>query len=150
MGARSRYSKARDAEVKQLISFGANITQIAQFFGITTTTLKKWRERNKSFDACFAVAMKDKNARVKEALYSRAVGCKHKETKVTNYKGDVQKTKIVKHYPPDVKACETWLYNRDPDNWQPRKAVDGDFDDGEAVEPVSVTIEINDASKPKS
>jgi hypothetical protein len=34
----------------------------------------------------------------------------------------------VEHYPPDTKAGETWLFNRQPDKWKRQRDADKDPD----------------------
>lgn len=48
-------------------------------------------------------------ARVLEALYSKAVGCSHQETKVSVVEGSIVETTITKVYPPDKAAAQEFL-----------------------------------------
>src|SRR5277367_4809639 len=36
----------------------------------------------------------------------------------------VVRVETIEHYPPDTKAAETWLYNRQPSKWKRDRSVD--------------------------
>ena len=48
-------------------------------------------------------------ANVLEALYNRAMGCSHDETRVNVVDGKLEETVITRHYPPDRAAAQEFL-----------------------------------------
>ena len=38
------------------------------------------------------------------------------------------RVETIEHYPPDTKAAETWLFNRQPDKWKRQRDADKDPD----------------------
>lgn len=72
-------------------------------------------------------------ARVLEALYSRAMGCSHKETRVNVIDGKIEETVITRHYPPDRAAAQEFL-DRTEGKVIDRKEITGG--DGAPLAPV--------------
>lgn len=96
---------------------GATDKELAEFLGVSESTLNLWKKKYPEFSLSVNRAKMMVDARVAETLYERALGYSHPETQVSNCKGKIVYTKLVKHYPPDVKAQIFWLRNRRPDLW---------------------------------
>jgi hypothetical protein len=65
------------------------------------------------------------DANVAKSLYSRAVGMTTPDTHVSNFQGDITLTEVTRHIAPDVKACLSWLKNRQSKLWgeKPEKST---------------------------
>jgi len=58
-------------------------------------------------------------------LRERALGYSHRAEKIfLNREGEVVRVETIEHYPPDTKAAETWLYNRQPSKWKRQRDAD--------------------------
>lgn len=115
------YKPEYAAAMYKLCQLGATDTDLAEAFGVTRGTINNWKKKNPEVFIHIKQGKDDSNEKVKNALYHRALGFKCKETKIAMFEGHITDAKnITKHYPPDVRACEIWLINRDPDNWKSR------------------------------
>lgn len=104
---------------------GATRAEICQLLEIGNGTLHRWEMAYPEFrDALRAKARSACDARVERALYERAVGYTFESEKIFCQEGLVIRAGILEHVPPDVKAAELWLLNRQPDKWKPRKAIE--------------------------
>lgn len=90
--------KAYDCAVSGMID-----TEIAKELGIHVSTLYEWIHKHDGLRESVEKGKKSADRRVKEALYKRAIGY-FDET------GEF--------HPPDVRAQQYWLNNRDPDKWR--------------------------------
>jgi hypothetical protein len=124
-------------------SLGAIDSELAEFFGVAVQTIGQWKLHYEAFGtACYegaAANIKRKTARVKEALYNRAVGYTYDSTKFFCNDGEVITTPYLEHVPPDIKACTLWLINND--TWKD-KAVELT---GSNKGPIGITISEDDA-----
>lgn len=110
------------AAIYKLCELGATDKDLAEAFGVTRGTINNWKKKHPEVFVHILTGKNDANEKVKNALYHRALGFKIKETKIAQFEGVFTDAKqITKHYPPDVRACEIWLINRDPDNWKSRR-----------------------------
>lgn len=121
---------------------------LAKRFGVSKSSITKWISENKEFSTALKKGRELADQHVTESLYKRAVGYSHPDLHISTYLGKVTKTKIMKHYPPDVAAAFIWLKNRRPDQWKekPEHGADGE----NKPLPVSVTIVAKDASIKKT
>jgi len=99
---------------------GAIDKDLATMFDVSEQTINAWKKAQPDF----LESLKSKelaNFEVEKALFKRATGYAHKETKVLANSADPQDPILVevdKHYAPDTGACIAWLANRDPDRWK--------------------------------
>ena len=64
-------------------------------------------------------------------LRERALGYYRPISKIFVTKdGEVVRVETIEHYPPDTKAAETWLFNRQPAKWK-RQREDGKSEERE-------------------
>lgn len=120
-GRRTLYKPEYAAAMYKLCELGATDNDLAEAFGVTRRTICGWKKKYPDVFSHIKSGKDDANEKVKKALYHRAIGYSHKETKLAMFEGQFTDEKqIVKHYPPDVTACEIWLINRDPENWKSR------------------------------
>lgn len=120
----------KDMDVKQLSKLAASgwsVQEVADFYNMPATLLSGWIVTNKNdIGDAFNSGVDHSVKRVEKALFERAIGYKHKETKVMmrpiggNQGSEVTKIKIWKHYPPEVQACIFYLTNKRRDIWKHR------------------------------
>lgn len=92
---------------------GATDTELAEVLGVAPCTITIWRMRHPEFRAACLLADNIIVDRVERALFNRAVGFQHVETKVHFDKlGSVHTFDVMKVYPPDVEAAKFVLTNK--------------------------------------
>jgi hypothetical protein len=98
---------------------GATDKELAGFFDVCEATLNNWKHDFPEFLESIKSAKEDADALVAKSLFQRATGYSCKETKIASFNGEITDTlDIDKHYPPDVKAGQFWLKNRQPKKWR--------------------------------
>lgn len=98
--------------------------QVAEHFGISLATLKRWKKEFEPFRAAFEKGRDFVDMQVENALLKRALGYEYEEVEteiVDTGKGQRKKVKkVTKRQPPDVGAQIFWLKNRRPKEWRER------------------------------
>lgn len=110
--------------------------KLAKVLKISRETVYQWEKDYPKFSDSITKGMNDWNTiGIKKALIVRAKGFRYTETtKEPNEAGDLKVTKTVRKYvAPDVPAIKTWLYNRDPENWQDRRIHELGGKDGNPI-----------------
>lgn len=109
----------REAEVL-VREFKCSDQQLAVFFDVDVTTIKRWKDLHPEFNSAIEDVRKVQNAAVERALFDRAIGCKVRQEKIVIPKdgGGPIVAEYNEHLPPDVQAAQFWLKNRDPKNWK--------------------------------
>ncbi|MNR31039.1 hypothetical protein D3C85_1485290 [compost metagenome] len=97
---------------------GATEIEIADLFNVSIGALNKWKKKYPEFVEALWRGKEVANAEVASKLYKRAIGYSHQELDLRVVKGELAKTIVTKHYPPDVAACIFWLKNRDKTRWR--------------------------------
>jgi hypothetical protein len=120
MGRPSKFKPEFVMQVQKLCALGATDTEIADFFGVSTLTINRWKFLHSDFGFAIKTAKEIADSRVERSLYARATGYEHADTDVRVIQNAVVMTPIRKYYPPDTAACIFWLKNRKPDFWRDR------------------------------
>jgi len=103
-----------------MCAMGATDGDLADAFGVTTTTIQNWQAKYPEFKAAVAHGKAEVfDPKVERALAQRAIGYSVdvEEVKITK-DGDEIRYEVRKHYPPDTTACIFWLKNRNPEAWR--------------------------------
>lgn len=119
-GRPSAYKEEYVKVAKKMCEMGATVPDLADAFGVAIATIHNWASRHKDFLDALKIGRGPSDERVKRSLYERAVGYSCEETDIRVINNEIVMTPIIKHYPPDTKACLAWLYNRKPDEWHPK------------------------------
>jgi len=82
---------------------------------------------------------------VARSLYQRAIGYSHEDVDIRVVDKEIVKTKIVKHYPPDVTAASLWLRNRRPDLWRDKQDIEVS---GKGGGPVTMKVVYDEKEQP--
>ena len=115
---------------------GLTDADISHNIGITERTLRDWKRRYPTINACLKNSKDLADTIVENALFRKATGYKTKEV---SYKADsdgnlVPVSAVEKEVPPDTTAQIFWLKNRRPDLWRDRrKEADSDGQSGGVV-----------------
>jgi len=139
-GGRPTKYKAEFARQATLLGKkGCTDPEVAEFFGVTRSTVSLWKLRHPEFSDALQASKAEADARVERALFERATGYVHRDMHISNYQGEVTVTPIERHYPPDPASMIFWLKNRKPGTW--RDKPEGE-DDGDATAPVKVEVHV--------
>jgi len=145
--AKKKYDKAMDEQVYKICLLGATDVQIADILGIAKSTLNVWKKTYPELMAAMTRGKQEADALVAHSLFKRATGYSHPDTHISNFQGEITKTEITKHYPPDTTACIFWLKNRDKENWRDKQDHEHTGKNGTPLIPVlNVTV---GGTKPK-
>lgn len=104
--------------VEYMAKCGLTDKEMAVNIGIVESTFYKWKQDHKEFSESLKKGKEPSDDLVEAAFYQRCLGYEHDAIHISNYKGKVTKTKIVKKYPPDTAAIKFWLTNRRPEQWR--------------------------------
>lgn len=122
-GRPSKYRAEFAKQAKKLCELGATDYDLAEFFGVDTTTIWRWRSEHKAFCDALTVGKGEPDDRVERSLYQRAVGYSFNSTKFHAVNGEVTQTPCVEHVPPDPAAAKMWLTNRRGDEWRSKQEL---------------------------
>lgn len=112
------------------LSHGNTIQDLATYLDLCQDTVNRWKNKYKDFRDAVEKATNEKNKLVESALFKRAIGAKvMRERAVTVSDGKdmgshVEMVEEQLEHPPDTKACEFWLKNKDHKNWTDKREVD--------------------------
>ena len=125
-GRPSSYKAEYVEQAKKLSRLGATDKEIADFFDVAESTLHKWKLDHVEFSESLKEGKLLSDAEVSSKLYHRALGYSHEDVDIRVVAGEIVKTPLIKHYPPDTTACIFWLKNRQPDKWRDKTEVISD------------------------
>jgi hypothetical protein len=137
MGRPTDYAPEYAAQASKLCALGATDFELADFFGVDTRTIYRWKNVHEEFCQAVISGKEKADERVERSLYNRAVGYTFESEKVFQYQGQIIRAETVEHVPPDVGAAFNWLKNRKPDDWRDKQEV--------AHSGLSITIAKDDA-----
>ncbi len=117
-GRKTKFDEKMVAEVEALTEKGLTDKEISERYNVTVRTVHNWKKKYPEFFHSLKKGKTTADDNVVKSLYHRALGYSHPEVHISNFQGDITKTLVVKHYPPDVTAMIFWLCNRQRDNWK--------------------------------
>lgn len=126
MGAPSKLTPAKLDMILKMAGEGHTNEQIAKIIGVNVRTLQSWTKENEDLYLAIKQLKSQADAKVEQALFSRATGTlKVKERKVvTKSDGSVEETLVEKDSLPDATSMIFWLKNRQPGKWRERTEVE--------------------------
>jgi len=123
-GPKSSYRDEYAKQVMNLCRLGATDQDVANSFGVSNTTVTRWKQAHPEFMEALRRGKIQADANVANRLYQRATGYTHTDYKVFREKGESITVPYRRHYPPDVLACIFWLKNRRPDLWRDKVSAE--------------------------
>ena len=118
-GGRPELYKRRNAtQAGRLCKLGATDVNLAEFFDVSLRTITTWKGKHPTFLRALTKARFGFDNQVERSLAQRAMGFSAPEVDIRVINGEIVKTEIVKHYPPDTAACIFWLKNRRSNEWR--------------------------------
>lgn len=144
-GRPTLFEKRHIEEGRKLALLRLTDAQIAKVWGVSERTIAGWKTAHPEFLQAIARAREIADGDIAASLYERAKGYSHPEVLVHVHQGKVIKTKVTKHYPPDVQAISLFLRNRHPALWRAQPDPTDGSDD--APPPTKVVFQVIDARK---
>ena len=118
------YKEEYCEQVEKLCKLGATDLQIADFFEVCEDTIHEWKKVYPKFSESIKNGKYLADANVAHSLYHRATGYEHPDVDIKVVEGEIVKTPLTKHYPPDTTAAIFWLKNRQRANWRDKTDVE--------------------------
>ncbi len=137
VGRPTLYRHSFNEQVYKLCLAGLTDKKLADFFGISESTLNLWKVKHPEFMESMKSGKEIADAEVAASLYGRAIGYTYDAVHVSVFMGEVIITPIQKHVPPDVAAQRMWMKNRQGwrDNPDPIEEIDSsDFPDDDELD----------------
>jgi hypothetical protein len=124
-GRPTLYQPIYAEQTLKLCKLGADDAELANFFGVTETTINRWKHTHPDFCESLREGKNLADANVADRLYQRAMGYSHDAVKIVAdaNTGNDHSVMYTEHYPPDTTACIFWLKNRRSDRWRDRQEI---------------------------
>jgi len=123
-GRPTKYKPEYNDQTYKLCLLGATDKEIANFFEVDEATINRWKLDHPEFCESLKGGKEKADAEVGNKLFERATGYKHKDIYITQFKGEIIKEDIIKHYPPDTTAAIFWLKNRQSAKWRDKQEIE--------------------------
>ena len=133
-GRDSLYDPEICQDVQAFCERGATDEEIAEFIGVSTRTLYRWKARHSEFCQAIQTGKIIADERVERSLYQMATGTyvkeqqAHKVKTVTYDDGkrsaeteEIKLVEVERYMPPEVPAAIFWLKNRRKEQWRDRQ-----------------------------
>jgi transposase-like protein len=105
------------AIAKKMLQAGATVTDLAEEFEVSPTTIRLWQKEHEEFAEACRLGKLLHDRRAVDALYQRALGYELEVEKLLTRNGEVYREKQKVAYPPDPAAGKFWLLNRSMMDW---------------------------------
>ena len=123
-GRPTKYEPKYAEQARKLCMLGATDEELADFFEVAVSTIYEWKLKFPKFSEAIKKGKSIADAEVASKLYHRATGYEHEDVDIKMFEGEIIKTPLVKHYPPDTTAAIFWLKNRQPAKWRDKQDID--------------------------
>jgi hypothetical protein len=120
MGRPSVYKPEFAEQAAKLCKLGATDMDLADFFGVSTRTILRWRAEKPDFCHALTIAKDEADNAVERSLYQKAVGYEREAVKIFQYEGEPVIVPYREFVPPDTAAAIFWLKNRRKAEWRDR------------------------------
>jgi len=118
MGRPTSFHPDMSEQAHNYCLLGATNDELAEFFGVSPSTIDNWIARHPDFEAAVKSGRIVADSRVARGLYARAVGYERKTEREVIVGGELKPITSTVHYPPNVQACIFWLRNRRRRTWR--------------------------------
>jgi hypothetical protein len=120
------YEPAYCPRAHKLALLGLTDVEIAEQFGISPDTLYEWQAAHPGFSEALQSGKTPADAEMAASFYKRGLGYEQPAVKIFMPAGADAPVyaPYMEHYPGDVGAQKSWLFNRQRDRWKDRQQVD--------------------------
>jgi hypothetical protein len=122
-GRPSKYDERFVEEAEKLTMLGLTDKQLADFWGISVSTMFNWRDQHPAFLEALKAGKCVADGAVAQSLFKRATGYSHPAVKILQSDGQPLVVPYTERYPPDATSMIFWLKNRRPDLWRDKSEV---------------------------
>ena len=136
-----------DAWAWSLAIRGCTDMEIAEAMGVSRKTISEWKytvvEGQRvlsSFGEALANGKEAVDSQVEQALFKRACGYTVTEREQYTEDGKRKVRLRDRHIPPETRAAEAWLYNRQHDRWKSPRSVAINFNNTEVENSVDFNV----------
>lgn len=133
VGGKPKWHPSYIRIAREIAKHGLTDEEIAETFGVSEQTINKWKKKHPPFGLALKRAKEHPDKKVERSLFERALGYSHPDVDIRVVNGQIVKTPITKHYPPDTTACIYWTKNRQPEKWREKTEVIAQNPDGSAL-----------------
>ena len=131
-GRPTEYKDEYVLQAEKLCMLGATDEEVADFFGVSTRTIYRWKLEHDEFCQALKVGKAAADERIERSLYQKASGYFYTEEqafkiKVEQHKEEVEVVPVEKYAPPDTTAQIFWLKNRKRDDWRDKQEIEHRF-----------------------
>lgn len=123
-GRPTDYKIEYNEQAYKLCQLGAIDRDLADFFGVSESTINLWKKEHPKFSESIKQSKEDLDARVERSLFERATGYSHPEDKIMQNNGEPVIVPTIKHYAPDPTSMIFWLKNRQPKKWRDKQELE--------------------------
>lgn len=134
----STYKPEYDQTAYKLCLLGCTDEELATFFEIHVDTIYEWKKKHQSFTESINKGKQIADADVAVKLFERATGYQHDDEDIRVIEGEIVKTPIKKHYPPDPASMIYWMNNRQRGKWKQKQSE-------EEQAPVIISVNVTKA-----
>lgn len=128
-GRPTDYREAYNEQARKLCLLGYTDKELAEFFSVSEQTLNAWKTAHPEFLESLRAGKEVADAEIAASLYQRALGYEHPEDDIRTVSdgggtSSIVITPTIKRYPPDTKAAQIWLTNRQRHKWRDKQEVE--------------------------
>lgn len=144
-GRPTEYADEFCQKANELCQAGATDSEIADFFGVSTRTIYRWKLEYPEFCQAIAAGKEIADERVERSLYQNATGFAYKEQqaikiKVDQHQEEIKVVEVERYAPAETTAASLWLRNRRPEKWRDKQDLNIGGQKGNPVE-TKTTVE---------
>lgn len=101
---------------------------LATLLDVSVSSINVWKRKYPDFKQAIKDGKDGADEKVAQSLYARALGYSHPDVALHVLKDEhgtqyIQKTPIIKRYPPDTVAALFWLKNRHGQQWREKQDI---------------------------
>lgn len=114
--------------VYKLCLIGLTDKQIADILDISEQSFNVWKKKHPKLVESIKAGKDQADAEVALALYKRATGYSHRDTKAQWVQDETggrwEYADLIREYPPDTQAASLWLRNRKSLFWRDKQEIE--------------------------
>ena len=142
-GRPTKYKSEFLAVMYKVTELGGTDKDVIAAIGVSERVLNNWKKKYPEVSAALKQGKEFANHEIKTALFQVAKGFKCDDTKFATFEGQITDSrKIKRHYPPNVRAIQFWLINRDRENWKPINELQPGNDNQEIADALTKLAEV--------
>ena len=123
VGRPTKYKEEYNEQAYRYCLLGYTDKELGVAFEVNADTIYQWKNTYPKFSESISNGKDKADSLIVESLYKRAQGVIVTEERITSGGENDVITKITKELPPDTKAIEFWLKNRQPEKFRDKQEI---------------------------